>query len=104
MLRMNKKAQTAIEYVILLVILIGAFLGISNYFKRGVQGRWKAAVDDLGDQYDPRAACGAVTHRLDSTTFTQIYTMNTGAGYWTARTDESNMTERVTGSTAAGAY
>ncbi|MBI3617387.1 MAG: class III signal peptide-containing protein, partial [Candidatus Omnitrophica bacterium] len=30
-----RKGQTALEYIVLLIIVMGALLGISNYFKRG---------------------------------------------------------------------
>ena len=56
MLRIMKKGQTTIEYAMLLIVVIGAFLTIQNYLKRGVQGRWRDAVDSLGDQYDPQIA------------------------------------------------
>ena len=66
MFRRIKKGQSTLEYTILLIIVMGAFLGVSNYFKRGVQGRWKSAVDDFGDQYDPRATNSWIRHVISS--------------------------------------
>ena len=54
--RRDKKGQSVLEYTVLLIVLMGAFIGIQNYMKRGVQGRWKASIDELGEQYDPRTA------------------------------------------------
>lgn len=104
MLKHNKKGQTAVEYAVLLIIVLGAFLGIQNYVKRGIQGRWRDAVDGLGDQYDPRTADTQLRHTLSSSTNTLIKTYNTEGGYWTRRTDESVSTERKTGYTSSGAY
>ena len=47
----RKKGQSTLEYAILIIIIIGALLSIQVYIKRGVQGRFKSAADDIGDQY-----------------------------------------------------
>lgn len=49
----NKKAQSTLEYAILIIIVIGALLAIQLYIKRGVQGRLKQATDDIGAQFSP---------------------------------------------------
>ncbi len=104
MLRRFKKGQTTLEYIVLIIIVMGALLAISNYFKRGLQGRWKAALDDMGDQYDPRTADSAVRHTLVQNTNTSISTMSDTGGYWTMRVDNSFSTERKQGTVSAGAY
>jgi Flp pilus assembly pilin Flp len=51
---MNKKrrqGQSTLEYAILIIIIIAALLSIQVYIKRGVQGRFKQAADDIGDQF-----------------------------------------------------
>ena len=100
----NKKGQSALEYAVLLIVLMGAFIGIQNYMKRGIQGRWKASVDELGDQYDPRTADTNIRETLSSSTNTSIIALNTLGGYWTKRTDVSSSAERKTGYTSIGAY
>lgn len=104
MLRRFKKGQTTLEYIVLIIIVLGALLAISNYFKRGLQGRWKSALDDMGDQYDPRAADSSILHTLVQNTSTSIVTMNDVGGYWTRRTDESLSTERKQGNVSTTAY
>ena len=49
----KKKAQSTLEYAVLIIIVIGALLSIQVYIKRGVQGRLKGAADDIGEQYSP---------------------------------------------------
>ena len=49
----NKKAQSTLEYAVLVIIVIGALLSIQVYIKRGVQGRLRSATDDIGDQFEP---------------------------------------------------
>jgi hypothetical protein len=100
----GKKGQSAVEYSTLLIVLIGAFLAMQNYVKRGVQGRWKASIDELGDQYDPRVANTDLRHTVFSSTNTQIMVMDTGDGLWTKRTDRSFSNEQKMGYTSSGAY
>lgn len=106
--RKNKKGQTALEYVAVLILCIGAFLAMQHYVKRGLQGRWKAQVDELGDQYDPRTAVTSIRETLSSSTNTAIIVMNSEVegegGYWTKRTDQTVSVETRTGSTSVGAY
>lgn len=47
----KKKAQSSLEYAILIIIVLGALLTIQAYIKRGVQGRLKTATDDIGEQF-----------------------------------------------------
>lgn len=47
----KQKAQSTLEYAVLIIIVIGALLAIQNYIKRGVSGRLRQASDDIGDQY-----------------------------------------------------
>lgn len=47
----KRKAQSTMEYAVLIIIVIGALLSIQQYLKRGLQGRMRQAADDIGDQY-----------------------------------------------------
>lgn len=46
-----RKAQSMIEYAILLAIVISAFLLLQGIVKRGVQGSLNDAASRMGDQY-----------------------------------------------------
>jgi hypothetical protein len=86
------------------VIIIGAMITAGVYFKRGMQGRWKASVDDLGDQYDPRVTNTDITHHLLANTETRITTVDVSTGYWTMRDDLSNAIETKTGQSRIGTF
>ena len=103
-LRKKNKGQSAIEYVAILTIVIGSFVAAGNYIKRGLQGRWKATVDDLGDQYDPRVASTSIRHTIVSNTETKIVTLPATDGFYTSRQDNSISVEKKTGSRTVGAY
>ena len=100
----KRRGQTAMEYMALVAIVLGAFIAGGIYFKRGIQGRWKAAVDDLGDQYDPRVTNTDITYRLRSNVITKITDVDVPDGYWTMRDDTSNAVETTTGSSRVGAF
>lgn len=104
MLRRMNKGQSAIEYSTLLIVIMGALLASSNYFKRGIQGRWKSSVDELGDQYDPRTSNTSVLHTLLSNTETSLFSIDTPLGLQTTRIDSTNSLDLRRGSIAVGAY
>ena len=49
----KKKGQSTLEYAVLIVIIIAALLAMNQYIKRGLQGRFKSAADDIGVQFSP---------------------------------------------------
>lgn len=52
----NKKAFSVIEYAVLIVIIISAFLILRDYIQRGIYGMWHGAGKSIGfeRQYDPQ--------------------------------------------------
>jgi len=51
----NGKAQSILEYVAVILVILGVFIGMGAYYKRGLQGRYRQAGDVLGGgmQYTP---------------------------------------------------
>lgn len=47
---LSKRAQSLIEYSLILAILGAALVGMQVYMKRGIQGVVKTAADQLGTQ------------------------------------------------------
>jgi len=96
------------EYLVLTTIILAVFLTMSYYFKRGVQGRWKSAIDDIGDQYDPRATCSSITQQVESNSSTLVTSVSASMfgqnGVWTMREDHANSIETRSGGTVVGAF
>ena len=100
------QAQSTLEYIVLIVILIGVLITMQNYIKRGFQGRWKASVDEIGDQYDPAKVNSLITYsqEISSDSFVEAVA---GAdprgialnGFFTNRTDSTSSFETKTGVT-----
>lgn len=52
-LSINRKAQSTLEYVVLVAVIVAGLVTMQHYVKRGVQGKFKSSADDLGEQFDP---------------------------------------------------
>ena len=54
---MGKRAQTTIEYAVLIGVIVAGLIAMQVYLKRGMQGRLKASADDIsgGFVYSPGA-------------------------------------------------
>jgi len=101
---LSRKGQSVLEQSMIWVLIMVAVLTIGIYFKRGVQGRWRAAVDDLGDQYDPYMADTNVVYREVSNVFTKITTVEDEDGFWTLRVDRTNSVSTREGYESFGSY
>lgn len=99
---MRRRGQSLLEYTILTIILLGAFVATQNYIKRGIQGRWKSSVDELGDQYDPRTTNSLVTFSLVSNSNSVVNTVTGTTGRYTSRLDTIQSTENKVGNTSVG--
>lgn len=51
----NRKAQSIVEYLGILIVVIGIFIVAGVYYQRSLQGKYKQAGDALGggEQYTP---------------------------------------------------
>jgi len=91
------------EYMVFMIIVIGALVAMRVYIKRGIQGRWREAVNDFGDQYDPMTASTSVTHAMNAVIQTDIIVSEVPGGFETLRTDTGNTTETRSGTLTVGA-
>ena len=67
----NKRAQSTLEYAILIAVVVGALIGMQTYVKRGLQGRLRVATDDVGSQFEP--ALTTVDQTIDHGAYTGSY-------------------------------
>lgn len=98
----NKRGQSVIEYSLLIMLLIAAYLSMQMYIKRGIQGRWKDTIDGLGEQYDPTDTVSNVRHTLLSNSVTDITIRNDAQGFFTDRHDTSSSIEQKSGARLVG--
>ncbi len=52
----EKKAQAALEYIVMITIIVMAIFIFQKYILRGMAGKWKTTGDSFGygRQYDPK--------------------------------------------------
>jgi hypothetical protein len=48
---MQRKGSAILEYALLIIVVVGGFIGVQVYFKRSMQGQYQQAIDKLGTQY-----------------------------------------------------
>lgn len=46
--RQNHKAQSVLEYIVVIGVIAAAFIVAGVYYKRSLQGKYRQAVDVLG--------------------------------------------------------
>lgn len=49
----RNKAQTILEYAILIGVVVAGIMAMQVYLKRGLQGRIKSSADTMGEQFSP---------------------------------------------------
>jgi Flp pilus assembly pilin Flp len=51
-----KKGFLAIEYAVLIAIIVAALIAMQGYIRKAISGRWRESADSIGFgmQYEPR--------------------------------------------------
>ena len=98
----TRKAQSILEFTVLMVIIIGVFIAMQSYVKRGIQGRWKTSIDDFGEQYDPHNTNSIMNYSMISNSSTRLKTIQDTNGYWTQRLDNSASVSKTGGTISVG--
>lgn len=60
-IRLNKRAQSTLEYAVIIAVVVAGLVAMQVYIKRGVQGRLRQASDDIGEQFSPGNTTGTAT-------------------------------------------
>ena len=47
----RRRAQSTLEYAVLIAVAVGCFIAIQSYIKRGLEGKMRESTDDIGDQF-----------------------------------------------------
>jgi len=90
---LTRRAQSTLEYALVIAVVVGALVAMQVYVKRGVQGRLKSAADDIGEQYSPGNTTGTVTV---STTTSSSESLNSGVTNTNSSTTQSKSTNDKT--------
>lgn len=50
----KNKAQTTLEYAILIGVIVAGLIAMQVYLKRGWQGKLRDSADNMGEQFSPK--------------------------------------------------
>lgn len=65
------KAQTTLEYAILIGVVVAGLIAMQVYLKRGFQGKLKESADSMGQQFSPGyTTADYTTHNVTDSTET----------------------------------
>ena len=70
----DKKAQSTLEFAVVIMCVVAALLAMQIYLKRGMQGRLRQAADELGSAYSPGNTSSDTWIEQSSTTTTTVKT------------------------------
>ncbi|MDD5560989.1 MAG: hypothetical protein PHT50_02520 [Candidatus Omnitrophica bacterium] len=57
----RNKAQTTLEYAILIGVIVAGLIAMQVYLKRGYQGKLRESADSMGQQFSPGYTTGHYT-------------------------------------------
>jgi len=99
--KMDKRAQSTLEYALLIAVVVAVLIAMQTYMKRGLQGKMKDSTDSIGSQF----SVGASTYDYTTKTSTESHE-NTLPGNEGAKggitTSDSNQTMTRTGTEYVG--
>jgi Flp pilus assembly pilin Flp len=84
---MLKKAQSTLEYGVIIAVVVAGLVAMQGYIKRGLQGRLRTATDQIGDQFSPNATEYDYTTETPEFTTTEQVTPVTVGNLTVSETD-----------------
>lgn len=94
-MRNNQRAQSILEYTVVIVCLIAALVAMQIYIKRGISGKLRQSADEIGAQYSPKHTSSNVTTALTSDAASVLYRIpmklkDGSEGWFSVRKDRIN--------------
>ncbi len=90
--RFAKRAQSTLEYAVIVVVVVVTLIVMMVYVRRAMQGRFKETADDLGRQFSYNA-----TGVINVTSYSQVFENTTqGNVSSTIEHQYQNRTENLT--------
>ncbi len=60
----RRKAQSALEYAMVVICIAGALIAMQKYIKRSMQGKLRDAADQVGEQYSAQTTKSKLTQTI----------------------------------------
>lgn len=94
-MKLGRRAQSTLEYALLIAVVVGALVAMQVYMKQGVQGKLKESGDQIGKQFDPASYEYSWQDASSGTTITTEERVG-GAGATGDTTSDTTASETVT--------
>ncbi len=91
----KQKAQSTLEYVMVIACLTAALLGMQIYIKRGIQGRLRDAADQIGEQYSAETTKSKLTQIISGPDENAVTTTTIGTPKFIQHPDTGEQYEVV---------
>lgn len=62
----KRRAQSTLEYAMVIACLAAALIGMQIYIKRSIQGKLRDAADEIGDQYSAKKTTSNLTQTISN--------------------------------------
>jgi len=72
----QNRAQSVLEYAVLITCLVLALVAMQTYIRRCIQGKLRQSTEDLGQQYEPTKTTGTHTLTVSSNSIMEAKTLN----------------------------
>lgn len=63
---LRNRGQSTLEYAVIIAVVVAGLIAMQMYIKRGLQGRYRQASDDIGEQFSPSTSSSNITTTIDS--------------------------------------
>ena len=81
-----RKAQSSLEYTLVVAIFAAALISMSVYIKRDFQGNYRQTADEIGSAYEPKNTNSNTTFSSNSNSMTDTTTWSVDGKYKTTVT------------------
>lgn len=86
----KKRAQSTLEYALIVAVVVGGLIAMQVYIKRGLQGKLRDSADQLGEQYSPGFTTGTTEVTINTSTTENLTGGVTTTDSSTSQTRESD--------------
>lgn len=97
-----KRAQSSLEYALVIVCVVAALLAMQIYIKRSVQGRMRQTADSIGEQYAPGNTTSDTTLTINSNSDTTATTTELDGTTTTTTESDFDETQSRSGTETVG--
>lgn len=78
-----RKAQSTLEYTLVVAVFAAALISMTTYIKRGFQGNYRQTADGIGSAYAPKNTTSDTTFFSNSNSATNSNTQDVDGKYRT---------------------